>query len=100
MAKQTRKFTNEEKVSLVRRHLLEKEAVSDLCDALGLQPSQYYRWQKALFENGASAFDDKRTKKAHERRIAELETRLQAKNEVMAELMEEHVALKKKIGVR
>jgi len=31
-----------------------------LCDELRLQPTVFYRWQKEFFENGASAFEQKR----------------------------------------
>ena len=40
----------------LRRHLLEKEPVSKLCDEMGLKPTVLYRWQKEFFENGAAAF--------------------------------------------
>ena len=55
--KKTRKhYTAEEKVAILRRHLLEQEPVSKLCDELGLQPTVLYRRQKEFFENGAAAF--------------------------------------------
>ena len=58
--KKTRKhYTAEEKVAILRRHLLDKEPVSKLCDELGLQPTVFYRWQKEFFENGAAAFQTK-----------------------------------------
>jgi hypothetical protein len=62
-----------------------------------------YRWQKEFFENGAAAFDNpgKRRKAAgdvKDRKIAALEEKRQRKNEVLAELMEEHVQLKKELG--
>jgi transposase-like protein len=41
--KETRKhYTGEEKVGILRRHLLEKEPISTLCDELGLQPTVFY----------------------------------------------------------
>jgi transposase len=46
----------EEKVAILRRHLLDKVPVSDLCEELGLQPTVLYRWQKEFFEKGAAAF--------------------------------------------
>jgi transposase-like protein len=52
-------YTAEEKVAILRRHLLEGVAVSALCDELGLQPTVFYRWQKEFFENGAAAFQPK-----------------------------------------
>ncbi len=95
------RYTPQEKVSFLRRHLLEGVLVSDLCDELGLQPTVFYRWQKQFFEEGASAFDKDHTQqlKAAQQRIAALETKLQRKNEVVSELLEEHVQLKKSLGV-
>jgi len=92
-------------VAIVRRHLLEGVPVSDLCDELGIHATQYYNWQKQLFENAAPAFErrpnkanQRRQEAAAERKIAELQAKLQKKNEVVAELLEEHVQLKKELG--
>lgn len=102
----TRKhFTPEQKIAIVRRHLLEKVPISDLCDEYKIHATQYYNWQKQLFENGAPVFE-RRTNKANERRqedaatkkITQLEEKLQAKNEVIAELMEENLKAKKSNG--
>src|SRR4051812_48569670 len=59
MKKVRKHYTAEEKVAILRRHLLEQEPVSKLCDELGLQPTVFYRWQKEFFENGAAAFEVK-----------------------------------------
>ena len=59
MRKQRKNYTAEEKVAILRRHLLDKEPISKLCDELGLQPTVFYRWQKQFFENGAAAFEQK-----------------------------------------
>jgi transposase len=77
-----------------------RSAISDLCDELGLQPTVFYRWQKEFFENGAAAFQQRgRTNhQAEQERIAYLEKKIQTKDEVLAELMAEHVALKKRVG--
>src|SRR5437667_1463293 len=50
MKKERKHYTGEEKVAILRRHLLDKVPVSDLCDELGLQPTVFYRWQKEFFE--------------------------------------------------
>jgi transposase len=99
--KKTRKhYTAEEKVAILRRHLLEQEPVSKLCDEFGLQPTVFYRWQKEFFENGAAAFQGKarRGDQAEQERIEYLEKKIQRKDEVLAELMGEHMALKKSLG--
>ena len=59
MKKPRKHYTAEEKVAILRRHLLDKEPVSSLCDELGLQPTVLYRWQKEFFENGPAAFQHK-----------------------------------------
>ena len=48
-----RKFTPQEKVAILRQHLLEGKPVSNVCDSHGLKPSLFTRWQKEFFENGA-----------------------------------------------
>ncbi len=97
MKKQRKHYTAEEKVAILRRHLLEQEPVSKLCDELGLRPTVFYRWQKEFFENGAAAFEPKSPPEhqAEQERIEYLEKKIQRKDEVLAELMEEHIALKK-----
>jgi transposase-like protein len=100
MKKQRKHYSPEEKVAILRRHLLEKEPISKLCDELGLQPTVFYRWQKEFFENGVAAFEHKArpNDSADQERIAYLEKKIQTKDEVLGELMAEHVALKKKLG--
>jgi transposase len=56
MRKERKHFTAEEKVATLRRHPVDKVAVSELCEELGLRPTVFYRWQKELFENGDAAF--------------------------------------------
>jgi len=100
MKKQRKHYAPEEKVAVLRRHLLEKEAIPKLCDELGLQPTVFYRWQKEFFENGVAAFEQKArpNHSADQERIAYLEKKIQTKDEVLAELMAEHVAVKKTLG--
>jgi transposase-like protein len=100
-----RNFTAEQKVAIVRRHLIEKVPISDLCDENQIQPTQYYNWQKQLFENAAPAFDRQpnkanvqRQQDAEAKKLAQLQEKLAAKNEVIAELMEENVKAKKQHG--
>ena len=100
MKKKRHNYTPEEKVTILKRHLVDKIPVSDLCDQYNLQPTVFYRWQKEFFSQGAAAFDKPRSRKElkQERKIQALEKKLQTKNEVLSELMEEHVKLKKNLG--
>jgi transposase-like protein len=98
--KERKHYSAEQKVAILRRHLLDKVPVSDLCEEHGLQPTVFYRWQKEFFENGAVAFQQKGRPNGQpeQERIAYLENKIQTKDEVLAELMAEHVALKKSVG--
>src|SRR5438270_11473342 len=102
MRKERKHFTPEEKVTILRRHLVDKVPVSELCEELGLRPTVFYRWQKELFENGAAAFQSQqrphRQVEEKQKRIEFLEKKVQTKDGVLAELMAEHIALKKSLG--
>jgi transposase-like protein len=102
MSKTRRHFTAEQKAEIVRRHVAGKEAVSDLADEFGLQPSLIHGWVNQVLAQAERAFDrpsgKRRLDEAKERKIAYLETKLTNKNEVIAELMQEHVQLKKELG--
>jgi transposase len=103
MSEQARRhFSVPEKVAILKRHLLEGIPVSKLCDEVGVKPTVFYSWQKLLFENAHLAFENGRKSKvaedAKEKKIEQLEAKVQRKNEVLAELMEEHTKLKKDLG--
>ncbi len=104
MKKTRKRYPVPEKVAILKRHLVEKVPISDLCDQFHILPSQIYRWQQQLFENAEAALDRagqrpaKRSEDAKDRKITALEDKLRRKNEVVAEVMEEHVQLKKELG--
>lgn len=107
-----RQFTAEEKAIILRRHLSEKVAVSDLCEEYKIQPSLFYVWQRQAFENLGVALEDRRTgarsgtdgrasageSAKQKQTIARLEAQLQKKDSIIAFVSEEHLALKKKLG--
>jgi len=105
-----RQFLAERKAEVVLRHLSGKEAVSDLADELQVQPTQIHLWVKQVLDQAEAAFAKtpgrgRRVEDAKDRKIAELEAKvaqrdakLAQKNEVISELMQEHVQLKKELG--
>ncbi len=94
------RFSVPEKVAILRLHLLEHIPVSDLCDQHGIHPTMFYRWQKEFFENAAAAYEHRSRPPSDDkdRRITLLEQKLQRKHEVLSELLEEHIKLKKELG--
>ena len=99
---QRKRYTSEEKVAILKEHLAGKKPVSEVCERHGIAVNMFYRWQEEFFAKAAGVFDGSRPKPAQasrlEKRVADLEARLTRKHEVLSELMEEHVALKKKLG--
>ena len=100
-----RMFSTEQKVAILRRHLVDKVPVSDLCDEYKLQPSLLYQWQRQLFENMASALErtpgngaSQRERQQLAQKVERLEARLARKDTVIAEISAEYVQLKKELG--
>jgi transposase-like protein len=99
MEKTRRHYTAEEKVVILKRHFVEGVEVSTLCDEYKIHPTLFYRWQKDLFENAVSLFERTDRKESRlEMQNKALREKLGRKDEVLAELMEEHVKLKKSLG--
>lgn len=98
--KRRRRFSPAEKVAILKRHLVEGEEISTICEAEKLHPNQFYDWQRQFFENGVKAFeaDEQREEAKLRQQVTALEEKLQRKDSVLSELMEEHVALKKSLG--
>jgi transposase-like protein len=101
MEQQRRHFSSQEKVKILREHFIDGVPISQVSEKHRIQPSLFYGWQKIFFENGTAAFE---RQPSHSRfslepkRIAYLEQKLQRKDEVLAELMAEHILLKKSLG--
>jgi len=103
MPNDRRHFTGAQKLAILRENLIEKVPISEVCQKHDLQPTLFYLWQKKLFEDGAGVFESKaatvRQQNAEVQKIQALEDKLRRKNEVLAELMGEHVELKKSLGL-
>ena len=105
MAEKTRRqFTPAEKIRILRKHLIEKVPISEICEQYRLQPKLFYNWQQQFFGQGEIVFSQKaksrlqQEKTQEQARIAQLEEKLNRKNEVVAELMEELIRAKKETG--
>ena len=100
MSKSRKYCSSQEKVSILRRHLIKKVPVSDVCDEYDIHPTLFYKWQQVFFERGSAAFESKANpaEKQLAKKVSSLEAKLSQKNEVLLELLEEHVLLKKSLG--
>ena len=101
--KKTRRHYNaEDKVRILRLHLLEGKPISEICEAEGIHPTQFYQWQKTFFEKGSAVFEGGRSPSRvfgqNERKLEALESKLRRKDEIIAEIMEDLVRTKKELG--
>lgn len=102
MTRKRKRYSAKQKVAALRKHLLEKIPVSDVCDEYDIKPGLFYDWQRMFFTNGERVFSQKPEQgiTRHQKEIARLEEKMRKKDEVLAEVMEEYVVLKKKSGER
>ncbi len=100
--KKHRRHSSEFKMKVLKEHLLNKIAVADVCEQNDIKPSVFYAWQKELFEQGGLIFDKvvapKKQTDHQQKKLEALEGKLVRKHEVLSELMEEHIELKKRYG--
>ena len=102
MTKHRKHFTAEQKSAIVRQHLVDRKSIADVCEEHGIQPTVFYRWQKQVFDNLPALFEKNSDK--HRMRLEEqidaLKARLARKDEVIAEITQDYIDAKKKIGER
>ena len=100
MAKTRKYYSPSEKAAILREHLIDQAPVSDLCDKYGIHPTLFYLWQRTLFENLPALFEAKSRGAAKQKnsQIETLKKKLAHKDEVIAQIMEDFVAVKKRIG--
>lgn len=102
MIKTERKhLPGKDKIRALKRHFIEKKSISEVCESEKILPSKFYNWQRELFDKGEVVFESSRRNKANdaaEKTIAALRVKIAEKNEVIAELMQEAINLKKANG--
>jgi len=99
--RQRRSHSAQDKIKILRLHLLEQQPISELCEEHGIHPTLFYKWQKEFFENGAVVFDRQphsRLVVDYQKQLTALQAKLQRKAEVLSEVTEEMVRLKKELG--
>jgi transposase len=102
MSKRPRRHHSpEQKAALLKRHLVDKIPVSQLCNENDLQPSVFYDWLRQLLERAPAAFmspGGSSRERQLEEKMAALEAKLVRKDSIIAEVSEDYVQLKKQLG--
>lgn len=102
MTRKRRSFSAAQKAEAVRKHLKDRIPVSQIAEEMNVQPTMVHSWINSVLAQAEHAFDSPRAVKAesakHNRQVQHLREKLEAKNEVIAELMEENIRSKKENG--
>ena len=99
MWRKRKRYTSEEKMKILREVLEDGKSISSVAESHGVHPNQVINWRKQLFEGGQQIFQIKRSdisEKADEKQAKILEEKLRHKDNVIAELVQELLELKKK----
>lgn len=99
MGRKRKRYTSEEKVKILREVLEDGKSISSVAEGHGVHPNLILNWRKQLFENAPQSFEIKRpeiTERAQDKKAKELELILRNKDNVIAELAQELLELKKK----
>ena len=70
--------------------------ISEVCRRQGCSTAQYYKWQRQLLSSAPLIFEKKAGRPS--RREAKLEAELLRKDQIIAEVIGENLALKKTFG--
>lgn len=96
MTRSRRKFSAEQKATIVRRHFKDKTAISALAEEYAVQPSQIHQWVALALEQIQRSFEHENLQRRsakraeaklveiREDRIKRLEEKLAHKNELIA----------------
>ena len=90
MPKTRKRYSSVEKTGILREYLLDKTPLSDICDRHSIHPTQFYKWQKTMFEKLPMVFETRQDSQVSilRRQNEALKTRLNHKDAVIAEIME------------
>ena len=102
MTRKRRSFSASQKAEAVRKHLKDHIPVSQIADEMNVQPTMIHNWINSVLSQAEHVFQSPRSARAKSSKADEqlqaLRQKLESKNEVIAELMEENIRSKKENG--
>lgn len=98
-----RKHLSPEQKTIILRELLENQVpISQLAEKYNIHVNDIYRWKKQLFEGAAIILKSKagkpRQSSVQDRKIDQLEKKLKQRDEVISEIVQENIELKKNLN--
>jgi transposase len=89
-----KRYSPIQKVEMLREHLDNQVAISDLSDRFNVSPAMIYYWKKQLFEGAVTLF---KNNKKDQFKFKELQDKLKEKDTLIAEIVADNIRLKKKL---
>jgi transposase-like protein len=93
------RYSSSEKQRILNLHLKDKKTISEIAREEKVTPATFYSWQTKALDNLSKCFDesDDKERRRLEKRVKSLEKEVVAKKEVIADLAEEAINVKKKL---
>lgn len=97
---QRKRLSSKEKMMILREFLENKVQIGEISEKYHIHPNVIYNWKKTLFEKGDAIFEDKREKTSNkaEEKISRLESKLKDKDNLIIEIVEDNIRLKKNLN--
>ena len=89
-----KRYSPIQKVEMLREHLDNHVAISNLSDRFKVSPTMIYYWKKQLFEGAVTLF---KNNKKDQFKFKELQDKLKEKDAIISELASDNIRLKKKL---
>lgn len=95
-----REFTPEQKITILKRYLLDRVPAAVICSEYELAPDELQRWQQQFFEVAETAFSRTQVREPNlvDRRVAGIEQKIQTLGKTLAELRESVQQLRREAG--
>ena len=96
MARKKRRYTVAQKLEMLEEARAPGATVAEVCRRHGIDGTTFYRWEKQAKAGMREALNGKRRDRGlKDREIERLKTELRKKREIIAEVVEENLELKK-----
>ena len=93
--KTRRKYSAEEKISIVLQGLKGEDSIAEICRREGIAPALYYRWSKDFLQAGKKRLTGDTMREANTSEVKELRLENSDLKELVAELLLKNRVLKK-----
>ncbi len=96
--KTRRKFSSEEKISIVLDVLKGEDSIAEICHREGINPNLYYRWSKDFLEAGKKRLQGDTIREVNSSEVTDLRSENDQLKQLVAELSLKNRVLKKSLN--